>query len=448
MPAVRRWTGREARLLRQALRLSVRAFAEHLGVAARTVSKWEAAGRLTCPRPDTQAILDTALGRADASARQRFELLRSDAADSPPSQTYDLVGGGIGAALSEPRVGDEGDVERRAMLRLVGGAAAGPFVGGLERLRRGVDSALGSTTGGHDADEWERVSDDYAYDVGHVPPAQMLPYLLADLDEIQARVAHSTGDLQTRLMRVTSQLSALTAITLLNVGYAQHANGYWRTALRAADQIGDRSLQALVRGRRAVFGLYQQRAPQSVVKLAGEAVAVAAGTPCAGVASGHAARAQVFATHGHHREAHDALDDLTAVFLLLPDQVREDQDSQWGWSEQRLRHVESFVHSHAGRAGDATAAQDAARGLYPDAAYQGPAQVELHRATCLIVSGDPSEGARHVIRALEALRPDYGHDGLVRRTAALTLDVLPDRARNLPAVTQARDLLALSLGRP
>ena len=51
VPAVRLWTGREARALRAALRLSVRAFAEHLGVAARTVSKWEQLGQATHPAP-------------------------------------------------------------------------------------------------------------------------------------------------------------------------------------------------------------------------------------------------------------------------------------------------------------------------------------------------------------------------------------------------------------
>lgn len=75
MTTVRRWTGHEARALRAALRLSVRAFAEHLGVSARAISKWEAGGRSTSPRPDSQAILDTALSRADDDARHRFELL-------------------------------------------------------------------------------------------------------------------------------------------------------------------------------------------------------------------------------------------------------------------------------------------------------------------------------------------------------------------------------------
>lgn len=75
MVSVQQWTGREASALRAALRMSTRAFAEHLGVALRTVAKWESLGAETQPRPDTQAILDTALARADAAAHARFEVV-------------------------------------------------------------------------------------------------------------------------------------------------------------------------------------------------------------------------------------------------------------------------------------------------------------------------------------------------------------------------------------
>ncbi|GAT68855.1 DNA-binding protein [Planomonospora sphaerica] len=78
MATVQQWSGLEARALRQALRMSVRAFAGHLGVAVATVSKWERLGAGTQPRPDTQAILDTALARSDASVHLRFETLLSE----------------------------------------------------------------------------------------------------------------------------------------------------------------------------------------------------------------------------------------------------------------------------------------------------------------------------------------------------------------------------------
>ncbi|MFJ4409916.1 helix-turn-helix domain-containing protein [Streptomyces sp. NPDC088910] len=79
MATVHHWTGLEARALRSALRLSVRAFAEHLGVGIRTVSKWEKLLTETEPRPDTQAILDTALARASADTHARFARNLSDA---------------------------------------------------------------------------------------------------------------------------------------------------------------------------------------------------------------------------------------------------------------------------------------------------------------------------------------------------------------------------------
>lgn len=89
------WSGREARLLRHALRMSVRSFAGYLGVAPRTVAKWESGGASTVPRPDTQAILDTALSRAEPDARRRFDVLLRQAgaagreAAPPASSAYD-----------------------------------------------------------------------------------------------------------------------------------------------------------------------------------------------------------------------------------------------------------------------------------------------------------------------------------------------------------------------
>src|SRR5262249_55065094 len=69
---VNRWTGREAKLLRQALRLSVRDFAAHLGVGVRTVNKWEARQADIIPLPYMQEVLDTALAQASDEAKARL----------------------------------------------------------------------------------------------------------------------------------------------------------------------------------------------------------------------------------------------------------------------------------------------------------------------------------------------------------------------------------------
>lgn len=72
MTTVYGWTGREAKLLRKALRLSVRDFAAHLGVGARTINKWEARQAGITQLPYMQAVLDTALARASDEVKARF----------------------------------------------------------------------------------------------------------------------------------------------------------------------------------------------------------------------------------------------------------------------------------------------------------------------------------------------------------------------------------------
>lgn len=99
LTTVQKWTGREARALREALRASVRDFADHLGISPRMVSKWEAGGTKVHPLPETQAILDTALERSSAVVKARFVALiesagtnliveeaeKTDAADAEPA---------------------------------------------------------------------------------------------------------------------------------------------------------------------------------------------------------------------------------------------------------------------------------------------------------------------------------------------------------------------------
>ena len=69
---VTRWTGLEIRALREAMRMSVRDFGEHLGVSDRMVSKWEAGGIDLCPRSENQQLLDSCLTIASPVVRQRF----------------------------------------------------------------------------------------------------------------------------------------------------------------------------------------------------------------------------------------------------------------------------------------------------------------------------------------------------------------------------------------
>ncbi|MGH3888789.1 MAG: helix-turn-helix domain-containing protein [Pseudonocardiaceae bacterium] len=97
MTTVRRWTGLEAKLLREALRLSVRDFAAYLGVGMRTVNKWEARLADITLRPHMQEVLDTALSRASDEAQARFAAAvptsTPAAEDSQPLATAPMLGG-------------------------------------------------------------------------------------------------------------------------------------------------------------------------------------------------------------------------------------------------------------------------------------------------------------------------------------------------------------------
>ena len=87
MQVIGPWTGGDADLLRQSLRMTNESFAEHLGVVTRTVANWRKQPGII-PKPEIQETLDTALERAPDPAKARFALLaergkRADRVDFP-----------------------------------------------------------------------------------------------------------------------------------------------------------------------------------------------------------------------------------------------------------------------------------------------------------------------------------------------------------------------------
>ncbi|OBF66243.1 hypothetical protein A9X06_06915 [Mycobacterium sp. 852002-51759_SCH5129042] len=72
------WTGFEAVVLQTVTRQSVREFAAHLGVDAKTVSNWRARRHTVRLRPATQRLLDVELARATRDAQALFFRLIAD----------------------------------------------------------------------------------------------------------------------------------------------------------------------------------------------------------------------------------------------------------------------------------------------------------------------------------------------------------------------------------
>ena len=115
---VGQWTGQEASALRQALRMTIRDFAEHLGIAERTVAKWEASGSAMVPVPVMQAALDTVLARASDDAKGRFGMLLAATRD-PGRSPGSAVALGVATPAAPAPVPRQLDPEAIRRLRTI-----------------------------------------------------------------------------------------------------------------------------------------------------------------------------------------------------------------------------------------------------------------------------------------------------------------------------------------
>ncbi|MFI0366661.1 hypothetical protein ACH35V_02210 [Actinomadura sp. 1N219] len=337
---------------------------------------------------------------------------------------------------------DNEDMNRRTLLGLMATATASSLASDAEPLRDAFETALAADASDRDADTWERVAYEYAREVGFSPAAVIQPELAADFAELTRLIPSGQGTARTRLIHVAAQLAALMAINLTSLGERPAARRWWRTAARAADQTGDHTAAAFVRGHAAISGLYTQTPRLSVIEAAEEAIGVGQGSPT-GVISAHAAKAQALAELNRHDEAEDAIKDLRGVFERLPDTVRTLRGSQWGWSEGRLHFVTSLVHTCAGNVEPAMAAQDAALALCrgnPKSLFAG--QIEMHRAGVMIRAGDIDEGTRHMTRILESMPAEQRGDGYLQGSALTSLQLVTPTQAGRPSIRQAHELLA------
>ncbi|MGH3907015.1 MAG: helix-turn-helix domain-containing protein, partial [Pseudonocardiaceae bacterium] len=220
-----RWTGHEARLLRAALRMSLRAFAAHLGVAERTISKWEKAGPRTTPWPDTQAILDTALAQAGEDAKARFAQLLNDtravaAAHGAASPTANVLqpASWQGAARNG---GDEPDA--------------------LELARRVAATDVGTETLGRLEDMVDKLAIKYPV----TPPQELLEPVRRHVSYVMRLLdARKTLDEHHRLLVVGGWLSLLAATLYIDLERPNAATSWLATATSLARETGQDEIHA------------------------------------------------------------------------------------------------------------------------------------------------------------------------------------------------------------
>ena len=234
MTPVTLWTGQQARALRGALRMSVRTFAEYLGVAPRTVAYWESGGARTQPRAEMQELLDTTLRRAPDHTKILFEQLRIQQQEG---------------LLMGHREGQDGEVNRRSFLPAtalpLAGAAIAPLTAGMSAIVSLLTpfdhepSAAGTSTPLHSiaqakgmVGQAKSLYQACRYD----ETLQLLPDLLVGLGQL-ARV--TDGDQRLRISTLAADTYHVVASVLLKLDDTVLATLAARRALREAQASGD-----------------------------------------------------------------------------------------------------------------------------------------------------------------------------------------------------------------
>ncbi|GAA4009999.1 hypothetical protein GCM10022247_35180 [Allokutzneria multivorans] len=412
--AVAKWTGREARALRDVLRMNADVFAEHLGIGPRAVSEWDRRGSDIVPRFEMQSALDTALAQATEAERHAFYARIAQPATAPP-------------------------------LALVGmGQDDEAFLAALDEARLRLDTTLttGSLTPAR-LQLFERRVSDHLADYPRTSPAVMLRAIGPDLNEVQhvAAERQRARDLD-RLHEILAVLSLLSADALMKLGDLRRSRYWYDSACLAADDTTNLALRAQVRAQCAMLPYYYGDTAASV-RLARDAQALGAPS-CDGVALAAAAEARGLARLGDRSaaeaalaRAHDHLDNLPG----------DHPDLALKFTLKRYLLYASGTLTYLGEHARASDVQDQALQLYRSdpRLVIDPALIQLDHATGKAAQGEAEDACTLAITTLTGLPTEHRTD-IVRARARDIITALPAQARSSRSVGELRDLLTDDTG--
>ncbi|MGL5827870.1 MAG: hypothetical protein ACRCYU_24150 [Nocardioides sp.] len=267
---IQQWTGAEAKQLRAALRLSMEAFAEKLGVSSRTVTRWEGRGETLIPRPETQAMLDTMLARADMGERERFvrslrggssmprALSVEAAADDELTGSYDRMPREQQLPMLDAGTdpGEADEVYRRTLLRsaVVGASGVGGIGLGLAVPTLTLDDIKHLCAAVADARYLDGAVVGYLSDGlvqaaeqdGRQGPRAALPPALAVVGVIEQRAREAVPTVHRELLQVGARGAEFIGWLYRDLGMPELAE-YWRDrATEWALEAGDQALPGYV----------------------------------------------------------------------------------------------------------------------------------------------------------------------------------------------------------
>ncbi len=405
MTAMDRWSGRETRLLRRALRLTVRDFAEDLGVSPRTVSKWEAAGPVHEPRPELQAALDTVLARATDEQRERFFATAGRAAKSvgtgpspePGPSLPPVLGSGV-----------------RDLVALPGPPRMN--VGQLRQLTELVDQARG-----HDEPElvayFARCIQDCQTQDGSRGPVQALPAALSIIAAIEVTARQVSVSVRLQLLTLAARSAEFAGWLYRDAGAPDEATYWYDRATEWAQEAHHAAMQGYVLLRKSQMA-YDTRDPIRVLTLAQAAELGPYQLPVRVQSEVSQQQALGLGMLGGPLDAVERkLDD---AWRLLSQAVPDDEGSQLlgaTFTDDTLRLRSAVCYTQAGRTqhaadllGQVLSSNTLSR---RDAGY-----FTAHRAAALALAAEPDEAATLALQSV-----DVAKSANSRRTLRLLTDV-------------------------
>jgi hypothetical protein len=350
-------------------------------------------------------------------------------------------------APAPPPAGDAGDdrplgwdgewdyldaVERRELLRLSAlGLLAGPSARTSGEMVRQMLERVLETAETYSREDWELACLDHMHAILTRPAAEVRQGLIADLAALQRQLTWASGDTAADLRRASAWLSALHGNVLTRMGDHDPARRWWATARHAADACGDIDMRVWVRGAEAAFSLYTSRPLQSAVMLATAARRIAGRRISPGLMCAMSAEAQALAALGHATQAERILGELAA----LCGQV---DGTGYGWIDDSIWYVRSWVYAHLGHAEAAASAREHVISSSPS--YQNVANARLHEAIGLARQGGGEAGLACAAQVVNELEPAY-RSHMILHTARRVLDAVPITQRGRPAAQDLRAAL-------
>ncbi len=338
-------------------------------------------------------------------------------------------------------------MERRRLLENLAvlgiATAASPAAAALESIRTSVHNAF--TAPDADVHFWEGRVVEYGYTYLTDPPQEFVTELAGDLVAIRLIVGRMkpTAPAYREWCTVAGMLACSMAKSLSNLGHAREAGKWWRTAQSAGDASENLDAQLWVRSQRVIHGLYEKRSPHLLLRQSAEAIQMAHGHACYGLASSTTGRAQALVLAGNYAGARQELSHAEEIFSRLPDEIRGNPDSVHGYSEDRLRYTETWVYAYSGDVARADRAAEQAKRLYPVTDTRTPLQIELMQAVARTRAGNTTEGLQLAHSRLEAL-PLSQRTTMIGDLAGRVLDPIPTAELKRADVGAYRELLAQS----